>query len=153
MIAESAAKIARAGGHVCIGSHGEMQGIGYHWEMWCFHSGGWQPLEVLRAATLHGAEAIGYAQDLGSIEPGKLADLVVLSADPLKDIQNTSKIRYVMKNGELYEGDTLDRVWPEKKGFRGFGGGRRRGGSEGARFDELEPGGPPGRVGDGFRRQ
>jgi Tol biopolymer transport system component len=115
MIAESAAKVARAGGHVCIGSHGEMQGIGYHWEMWALASGGWQPLEVLRAATAHGAEAIGYAQDLGSIEPGKLADMVVLKADPLKDIHNTTSIRYVMKNGELFEGDTLDRIWPDKK--------------------------------------
>jgi Tol biopolymer transport system component len=115
LIAESAAKIARAGGHVCIGSHGEMQGIGYHWEMWAMASGGWQPLEVLRAATMHGAEAIGYAQDLGSIEAGKLADLVVLKDDPLKDIHNTSSIRYVMKNGELYEGDTLDQIWPDKK--------------------------------------
>ncbi len=115
MIAESAAKIARSGGHVCIGSHGQMQGIGYHWEMWALSSGGWQPLEVLRAATMHGAEAIGFAQDLGSIEPGKLADMVVLSADPLKDIHNTNAIRYVMKNGELFEGDTLDRIWPDKK--------------------------------------
>ena len=115
LIAESAAKIARAGGHVCIGSHGEMQGIGYHWEMWALASGGWKPLEVLRAATMHGAEAIGFSQDLGSIEVGKLADMVVLSADPLKDIHNTSSIRYVMKNGELYEGDTLDRIWPDKK--------------------------------------
>jgi Tol biopolymer transport system component len=115
LIAASAAKVARAGGHVCIGSHGEMQGIGYHWEMWALASGGWQPLEVLRAATVSGAEAIGYAQDLGSLEPGKLADLVVLSADPLKDIHNTSSVRYVMKNGELFEGDTLDQIWPEKK--------------------------------------
>jgi Tol biopolymer transport system component len=115
LIAESAAKIARAGGHVCIGSHGEMQGIGYHWEMWALASGGWQPLEVLRAATMHGAEAIGYAQDLGSIEIGKLADLVVLKDDPLKDIHNSNSIRYVMKNGELFEGDTLDRIWPDKK--------------------------------------
>jgi Tol biopolymer transport system component len=115
LIAASAAKVARAGGHVCIGSHGEMQGIGYHWEMWALASGGWQPLEVLRAATLNGAEAIGYAQDLGSLEVGKLADLVVLSADPLKDIHNTSSVRYVMKNGELFEGDTLDKIWPEKK--------------------------------------
>ena len=115
LIAASAAKIARAGGHVCIGSHGEMQGIGYHWEMWALASGGWQPLEVLRAATLHGAEAIGYAQDLGSLETGKLADFVVLSADPLKDIHNTTSIHYVMKNGELFEGDTLDQIWPEKK--------------------------------------
>jgi Tol biopolymer transport system component len=115
LIAASAAKVARAGGHVCIGSHGEMQGIGYHWEMWALASGGWQPLEVIRAATLHGAEAIGYAQDLGSLETGKLADFVVLSADPLKDIHNTSSIHYVMKNGELFEGDTLDQIWPEKK--------------------------------------
>jgi Tol biopolymer transport system component len=115
LIAASAAKVARAGGHVCIGSHGEMQGIGYHWEMWALASGGWQPLEVLRAATLNGAEAIGYAQDLGSLEVGKLADLVVLSADPLKDIHNTSSVRAVMKNGELFEGDTLDKIWPEKK--------------------------------------
>ncbi len=88
-IASSALKIAHAGGHVCIGSHGEMQGIGYHWEMWALASGGWKPLEVLRAATLHGAEAIGYAQDLGSLETGKLADLVILAKDPLQDIHNT----------------------------------------------------------------
>jgi Tol biopolymer transport system component len=113
--AASAAKIARAGGHVCIGSHGEMQGIGYHWEMWALSSGGWKPMEVLRAATLHGAEAIGYAQDLGSLETGKLADLVVLAKNPLEDIHNTTSIRYVMKNGELYEGETLDRIWPERK--------------------------------------
>jgi Tol biopolymer transport system component len=115
LIAASAAKVVKAGGRVCIGSHGEMQGIGYHWEMWALASGGWQPLEVLRAATLHGAEAIGYSQDLGSLEVGKLADLVVLPHDPLKDIHNTSSIRYVMKNGELFEGDTLDRIWPDKK--------------------------------------
>ncbi len=92
-----------------------MQGIGYHWEMWALASGGWKPLEVLRAATLHGAEAIGYAQDLGSLETGKLADLVVLSKDPLEDIHNTNSIRYVMKNGELFEGDTLDRIWPDRR--------------------------------------
>ena len=89
LIAASAAKVARAGGHVCIGSHGEMQGIGYHWEMWALASGGWQPLEVLRAATLHGAEAIGYAQDLGSLEAGKLADLVVLVGRPARRTSTT----------------------------------------------------------------
>jgi hypothetical protein len=114
-IAASAAKILRAGGHVCIGSHGEMQGIGYHWELWSLASGGLSPLEALRAATIHGAEAIGYAQDLGTLEPGKLADLVVFRKDPLADIHNTREIRYVMKNGELFEGDTLDRVWPDRK--------------------------------------
>jgi imidazolonepropionase-like amidohydrolase len=77
--------------------------------------GGWQPLDVLRAATVHGAEAIGFAQDLGSLEPGELADLVVLKDDPLRDIHNTSSTRYMMINGELFEGDTLDRIWPDKK--------------------------------------
>jgi Tol biopolymer transport system component len=114
-IAASAAKVVKAGGRVCVGSHGEMQGIGYHWEVWALAEGGLAPMDVLRAATLHGAEAIGYAQDLGSLEPGKLADLLVLDKDPLLDIHNTSAIRYVMKNGELFEGNTLDRVWPDAK--------------------------------------
>ncbi len=69
-------------------------------------------MEVLRAATLHGAKIIGLSQDLGSIEPGKMADLVVLNKNPLEDSQNTNSVRYVMKNGELFDGDTLDHIWP-----------------------------------------
>lgn len=114
-LAASAAKIVRDGGRVTIGGHGQIQGIQCHWEMWALQSGGLSPFEVLRAATIHGAEAIGYAQDLGSIEAGKLADLVVLSKDPLADIRNTTSIRYVMKNGELFEADTLNQVWPKQK--------------------------------------
>ncbi|MDA2924614.1 amidohydrolase family protein [Acidobacteria bacterium AH-259-L09] len=114
-IAASAAKIIRAGGRVCLGGHGQLQGIQCHWEMWALHSGGLTNFETLRAATLHGAEAIGYAQDLGSIEVGKFADLIVLVKDPLQDIRNTNTIKYVMKNGELFEGDTLDQIWPEQK--------------------------------------
>ncbi len=114
-LAAADAKIVKAGGRVCIGSHGQLQGIGYHWEMWALASGGMGNMEVLRSATIRGAEAIGYAQDLGSIEVGKLADLVVLNKDPLEDIHNTKTIRYVMKNGELFDGDTLDEVWPVKK--------------------------------------
>ena len=83
--------------------------------MWALQSGGLTNIEVLRAATLHGAEDIGYAQDLGSIEAGKLADLLVLNKDPLQDIRNTTIIRYVMKNGELFEGDTLNQIWPKQK--------------------------------------
>ncbi len=113
-VAESLAKIVRAGGKVCVGSHGQMQGIAFHWEMWSMATG-MTPMEVLRAATLTGAEGLGYAADLGSIEKGKLADLVILDKNPLDDIRNTTSIRYVMKNGELYEGDTLDQIWPEQK--------------------------------------
>jgi imidazolonepropionase-like amidohydrolase len=74
-------------------------------------------MEALRVATILGAEAIGYAGDLGSIEVGKLADLVILNSNPLDDIRSSMDIRYVMKNGELYEGDTLDRIWPTPRPF------------------------------------
>ncbi len=78
-------------------------------------AGGMTPHEVLRVGTINGAYGIGMDQDLGSLEPGKLADLVVLDANPLEDIHNTEKIRYVMKNGRLYEGDTLNEIWPRQK--------------------------------------
>ncbi len=111
-VAAQAAKIIRAGGHVGVGSHGQLQGLGYHWELWALASGGLTPYEALRAATLHGAEMIGVAEDIGTITPGKLADLVVLDADPLADIRHSDDIVYVVKNGEVFAGDTLDRVWP-----------------------------------------
>lgn len=114
-IAEGAAKIVRAGGRVCLGGHGQMQGIGCHWELWSLQSGGMTPMEALRCATIFGAEAIGMARDVGSLETGKLADLIVLDQNPLTDIHNTNTIRYVMKNGEMYEGDSLDQIWPAQK--------------------------------------
>ncbi len=114
-IAAGAAAVVKAGGRVGLGGHGQMQGIGCHWELWSIQSGGMSTHDALRVATIFGAEAIGLNQDVGSLEAGKLADLIVLEKNPLLDIHNTNTIRYVMKNGELFEGETLDQVWPAQK--------------------------------------
>ena len=113
--AEGVKAIVEAGGVAGVGSHGQLQGLGYHWELWAMQSGGLSEHDALRVATALGAEAIGLDGDLGSIVPGKLADLVVLEADPLDDIRNTNRIRYVMKNGRLYDGHTLDETWPRER--------------------------------------
>ncbi|HWA59540.1 MAG TPA: amidohydrolase family protein [Gemmatimonadales bacterium] len=114
-IAEGAKKIVEAGGRVGLGGHGQMDGLGDHWELWAMAAGGMKPHDVLRVATIFGAQAIGFGQDLGSLEPGKLADLLVLDRNPLEDIHNTNTIRYVMKNGRLYDGETLDEVYPRAR--------------------------------------
>jgi len=116
-IARGARDIVRAGGSVGLGSHGNQQGLGAQWELWNLASGGMTPMEVLRVATIMGAESIGFERDLGSIEPGKLADLVVLDANPLDDVRNTNRIRYVVRNGVVYDGNTLDEVWPAVRRF------------------------------------
>ena len=114
-LAAQMAKLQRAGGLVGVGSHGQLQGLGYHWEMWMLASGGMTPIEVLRCATVNGSKIIGRPADLGSLEAGKLADLVILDKSPLEDIHNTNTVHWVMKNGELFEGDTLNQVYPEQK--------------------------------------
>lgn len=114
-VAASAARVLRAGGLLGVGSHGEIPGIGFHWELQAYAEGGLTPHEVLRAATLGSAETIGRAAEFGSIEAGKYADLIVLDRDPLADISNTLSIHEVMKIGRLYEGDTLDEVWPRQR--------------------------------------
>jgi Tol biopolymer transport system component/imidazolonepropionase-like amidohydrolase len=114
-IARGVADVVHAGGRAGLGSHGQFQGLGAHWEIWNLQSGGLTPHETLHVATAFGAEALGLQKDLGSIQGGKLADLLVLDRNPLLDIHNTLAIKYVMKNGELFEADTLDRIWPTAK--------------------------------------
>lgn len=110
--AAGAVAVLRAGGHIGLGGHGEVQGLSNHWEMGLLADGGMRPDEVLRVATIEGARALGLDAELGSIEPGKVADLVVLDADPLQNIRNARLINSVMKGGALYRGGTLERVWP-----------------------------------------
>lgn len=111
-VAAGVAEVVRAGGIAGMGSHGEMPGIGMHWELQAHVAGGMTPAEALHTGTLGSATAIGRAAEFGSIEPGKYADLVVLAQDPRQDIAHTLSIVQVMKNGRLYDGDTLDELWP-----------------------------------------
>ena len=106
-------KLHQAGVLLQMGAHGQMMGLGAHWEMEMFVHGGFTPLEAIQVATLNGFRHHGLDHELGSIEVGKLADLVVLGDNPLVDIRNTRSIRYVMKNGRLYNGDDASEVYPD----------------------------------------
>ncbi len=118
-VAHGAARILRAGGNVSLGAHGQLQGLGPHWELWAMAGEGamtphyaMTPMEALRASTLLAADKLGFRPDLGSIEAGKLADFVVLDANPLEDIHNSTKSRWVVKNGEVWDATDLHRLWP-----------------------------------------
>ncbi len=107
--------LVEAGGMVGVGSHGEFQGLGFHWELWALQSGGMRNMDALKCATILGAEGLGLNKDVGSLETGKLADLIIMEKNPLENIRNTNTIQYVMKNGRLYDGNTADEVYPQKR--------------------------------------
>jgi Tol biopolymer transport system component/imidazolonepropionase-like amidohydrolase len=112
-VAANARKVMEAGGRVCLGGHGQMQGLGPHWELRGFVQGGMTPLQALRVGSLFPAQTLGLDQDLGSIEPGKLADFVVLEKNPLEQIENSTSVALVVKNGTAYTPEELARTKPE----------------------------------------
>jgi len=111
-LAADVKRLADAGALVGMGSHGDEPGIGIHYEMEAHTLGGMTPLAVLRAATAGAAETIGRLAEMGTLEVGKYADLVVFDRDPLADIRNTRSVSLVMRGGQLFDADTLDELWP-----------------------------------------
>ena len=108
--AREARKLAQRGVKISIGAHGQQAGVGPHWELWSFARGGMSPTESLRAGTIESARSLGMDRDIGSLEVGKLADLIVLDADPSEDIRNSDKIERVMLGGCLYDARTMNEV-------------------------------------------
>jgi len=110
LIAKGAKQVLDAGGSVQLGAHGQLQGLGAHWELWMLQQGGMTNLEAIRCATINGARALGLDKEIGSIEEGKLADLVVMDRNPLENIRNSESIAMVMLNGRLYDAKTLSEI-------------------------------------------
>jgi imidazolonepropionase-like amidohydrolase/Tol biopolymer transport system component len=108
LVARGAKQILDAGGLVQLGAHGQLQGLGAHWELWMLQQGGMTNLEAIRCATINGAKYLGFDAELGSLEKGKLADLIVLDRNPLENIRDSASINMVMSNGRLYDAGTLN---------------------------------------------
>ena len=109
-IARHARQLQDAGVLVNMGAHGQLQGLGAHWEIWMMTQGGMTPQNALRTATIDAARSLGLDRDIGSLEPGKLADLVILDRNPLENIENTDSVAMVMVNGRLFDAATLNEV-------------------------------------------
>lgn len=112
-VARSAKQLNDLGVKVNTGAHGQREGLAIHWELWMLEQGGFTPWEALRAATINGAASLGMDADIGSIEPGKLADLVLVDGNPLEDLARSEFVHATMIDGELYEAATMNQVWPE----------------------------------------
>ena len=108
-VAQAAAELQDEGVPVLTGAHGQVQGMGVHWEMWALGES-MGPLNALRTATLDAAWYIGVEQDLGSIEVGKLADMVLIDGNPLEDLRQSVEIVEVMQGGTRFNAETLDRL-------------------------------------------
>jgi imidazolonepropionase-like amidohydrolase/Tol biopolymer transport system component len=114
-VSKAVKQIADGGTKVNLGAHGQLQGLGAHWELWMLAQGGMTPLEAIRCATINGASYLGMDKEIGSLETGKLADLVIMESNPLDDIRNSEKIKYVMVNGRLYDSMTMNELLSREK--------------------------------------
>jgi Tol biopolymer transport system component/imidazolonepropionase-like amidohydrolase len=114
-LSRTATDILHRGGNVELGAHGQLQGLGAHWELWMLQQGGMTNHEALRCATWMGARVIGMDRELGSIQPGLLADIIVIDGDPLSDIRQSENVLYTMINGRLYDAQTLEQLEPERR--------------------------------------
>ncbi len=110
LTSQSLKKLADAGVRINLGAHGQLQGLGAHWELWMLAQGGMTNLEALRCATINGAIYLGMDHQLGSIEPGKLADLIIIDGNPLEDIRQSEHVTHTMLNGRLYDAATMHEI-------------------------------------------
>ena len=114
-VARYAKTLRDNGVSVHIGAHGQREGLAAHWELWIMQQGGFTPWEALRGGTIDGAKHLGMSKDIGSIETGKLADLVVIDGDVLSDIRKSEFVEYTVLNGRVYESATMNEVGSKKK--------------------------------------
>lgn len=110
LVSKSAKNLTESGTKVNLGAHGQLQGLGVHWELWMLSQGGMSNMEALKSATINGADYLGMEDQIGSLEEGKLADLIVLDKNPLDDIKNSDSVIYTMINGRMYDTSTMNEV-------------------------------------------
>ncbi len=114
LVSQSCNALQNAGVDINLGSHGQLQGLGAHWELWMLVQGGMDNHQALRAATINGARYLGMEDEIGSLKVGKLADIIILDKDPLENIENSASIRYTIINGRVFDATTMNQIGNHK---------------------------------------